>query len=285
MNDWIISNEPLIRLTVSAGVFGVMAIWEVVGTRRELTAAKSRRWFANLTVILIDIVILRLLFPTAAVGMALAAENFGWGLFHSVDVPYWLAVLVSVALLDFAIYLQHVMVHAIPLLWRLHTVHHADVDFDVTTGIRFHPIEIVLSMLIKVSVVSVLGPPVLGVLVFEVLLNALAMFNHANVRIPRRLDRVLRWIIVTPDMHRVHHSVDETEYRTNFGFNLSWWDRVLGTYLEQPAKGHKGMSIGLEDFRDARWQTIPRILAIPFFKQAALGAKCGAVKVRREDQR
>ncbi len=273
--NWILSHELGIRVAAFAGIFSLMAIWEVVGARRELTAAKSRRWFGNLALVVIDTVIVRLLFPTAAIGMALAAENFGWGLFHNVEVPYWPAVLVSVALLDLAIYLQHVMFHAIPVLWRLHMVHHADVDFDVTTGIRFHPIEIVLSMLIKLSVVFVLGPPVLGVLIFEVLLNALAMFNHANVRIPQRLDHVLRWIIVTPDMHRVHHSVDEKEYRTNFGFNLSWWDRLLGTYLGQPMKGHKEMSIGLEDFRDACWQTIPRILAMPFNRHAAKGARCG----------
>ena len=184
--NWIVSHELGIRVAAFAGIFSLMAIWEVVGARRELTAAKSRRWFGNLSVIVVDTLIVRLLFPTAAVGMALAAENFSWGLFHNVDVPYWPAVLVSVALLDFAIYLQHVMFHAIPVLWRLHMVHHADVDFDVTTGIRFHPIEVALSILIKLSVVAVLGPPVLAVVVFEVVLNALAMFNHANVRIPCR---------------------------------------------------------------------------------------------------
>lgn len=180
--------------------------------------------------------------------MALTVEEFGWGLLHKFKLPYWPAVVLSIVILDFSIYPQHVMFHAIPALWRLHIVHHADVDFDVTTGIRFHPIEIVLSMLIKLAVVAVVGPPVLGVLLFEVLLNALAMFNHGNVRIAPRFERSLRWIIVTPDMHRVHHSVDGKEYSTNFGFNLSCWDRLLGTYLDQPAEGHEGMTINGRPF-------------------------------------
>ena len=282
MNDWILGSESMIRLGTAFGVFSLMAIWEAAAVRRELTAVKARRWFGNLGLVVIDTLVVSLLFPTAAIGMALMAEHLGWGLFHLADVPYWAAVLVSVILLDFAIYLQHLMFHAIPVLWRLHVVHHADVDFDVTTGVRFHPVEILLSMLIKLAAISLLGPPILAVLLFEVLLNALAMFNHANVRIPLKLDRVLRWFIVTPDMHRVHHSVDEVEYGTNFGFNLSCWDRILGTYLDQPEKGHQGMIIGLADFREARWQTIPRMLAIPFVRQAATGARCGAGKTRGE---
>lgn len=270
----------MIRLGAAVGVFGLMAIWEAVAARRELTAVKVRRWFGNLGLVVIDTLVVRLLFPTAMIGMALMAEHLGWGFFHVADVPYWVAVTVSVVLLDFTIYLQHLMFHAIPVLWRLHAVHHADVDFDVTTGVRFHPVEIVLSMLIKFAAISLLGPPILAVLLFEVLLNALAMFNHANVRIPLKLDRVLRWIIVTPDMHRIHHSVDDVEYVTNFGFNFSCWDRLLGTYLDQPEKGHQGMIIGLANFREATWQTIPRMLAMPFVGQAATGARCGAGKRR-----
>ncbi len=278
MREWILGNELTVRLGVFVGIFGLMAVWEVLGARRSLTAGKGRRWFGNVGLVLVDTLIVRLLFPAAAVGMAIVAEEFGWGLFHQITLPYWLAVLVSVALLDFAIYVQHVMFHAIPALWRLHMVHHADVDFDVTTALRFHPIEIVLSMLIKMAVVSVLGAPVLAVLVFEVLLNALAMFTHANIRIPSGIDRIVRWVVVTPDMHRIHHSVDEGEYTTNFGFNLSWWDRLLGTYLDQPEQGHEGMSIGLPNFREATWRTLPRLLAMPFFRQAAIGARCGVKK-------
>ena len=266
MTEWIISKELVIRLGFFAGIFGLMAIWEILAARRELTTGKGRRWVGNLSLVLVDTLIVRLLFPTAAVGTALIVADLGWGVLNVVSVPYWAALLISVAVLDLAIYLQHVMFHALPALWRLHMVHHADLDLDVTSGSRFHPIEILISMLYKLAVISVLGPPVLGVLIFEVVLNALAMFNHANVRMPLVLDRVLRWIIVTPDMHRVHHSVESREHNRNFGFNLSCWDRLLGTYRDQPAKGHQGMTIGLNKFREITWQTIPRLLVMPFFK-------------------
>jgi len=276
MTEWIMSNEPVIRLGFFAGIFGLMAIWEILASRRELTTGKGRRWVGNLSLVLVDTLIVRLLFPTAAVGTALIVADLGWGVLNVVSVPYWAALLISVATLDLAIYLQHVMFHALPALWRLHMVHHADLDLDVTSGSRFHPIEIVLSMFIKLGVISVLGPPLLGVLIFEVVLNALAMFNHANARIPLPLDRVLRWIIVTPDMHRVHHSVEKPEHNTNFGFNLSCWDRVLGTYKDQPAKGHEGMIIGLKSFRERSWQSLPRLLSMPFFKPAETSLRSGS---------
>ncbi len=276
MTEWIMSNEPVIRLGFFAGIFGLMAIWEILAARRELTTSKGRRWVGNLSLVLVDTLIVRLLFPTAAVGTALIVADLGWGVLNVVSVPYWAALLISVATLDLAIYLQHVMFHALPALWRLHMVHHADLDLDVTSGSRFHPIEIVLSMFIKLGVISVLGPPLLGVLIFEVVLNALAMFNHANARIPLPLDRVLRWIIVTPDMHRVHHSVEKPEHNTNFGFNLSCWDRVLGTYKDQPAKGHEGMIIGLKSFRERSWQSLPRLLSMPFFKPAETSLRSGS---------
>lgn len=273
MTDWIMDNEQVIRLGCYAGIFGFMAIWEGLAARRELSTSKGRRWVGNLSLVFLDTLVVRLLFPTAALGTALIVADLGWGVLNVVFVPYWAAVLISVAALDFAIYLQHVMFHALPSLWRLHMVHHADVDLDVTSGSRFHPIEILISMLYKLAVICVLGPPLLGVLIFEVVLNALAMFNHANALIPLRLDRVLRWIIVTPDMHRVHHSVDRLEYNTNFGFNLSCWDRALGTYKAQPAKGHLGMTIGLKIFRDRTWQTFPRLLAMPFFRPPESGIR------------
>lgn len=266
MTDWLIGNEQVIRLGCYAGVFGFMAIWEVLAARRELTTSKGRRWLGNLGLVFLDTLIVRLIFPTAALGVTVMVQNLGWGVLNIVSVPYWAAVVLSVAALDFAIYLQHVMFHALPVLWRLHMVHHADLDLDVTSGTRFHPIEILISMLYKMAVICALGPPLLGVLIFEVVLNALAMFNHANARIPLPIDRILRLFIVTPDMHRVHHSVERPEYNTNFGFNLSCWDRALGTYKAQPAKGHLGMIIGLESFRDRTWQTLPRLLAMPFFK-------------------
>ncbi len=225
-------HEVAIRLSFFFGVFAVMALWEVFAPRRALTVSKATRWLNNLGIVFLNTIILRLLFPAAAVGMAALAGDQGWGLFNYFQVPFWLAAVLSVIAMDLVIYLQHVMVHAVPTLWRLHRVHHADLDYDVTTGARFHPIEIILSMLIKFATIMVLGPPVVAVVIFEVLLNATAMFNHGNVRILRSIDRVLRWFVVTPDMHRVHHSVEDDEANSNFGFNLPWWDRLFGTYRD-----------------------------------------------------
>ena len=247
------------------GILGVMALWEVLSPRRALTVSKAVRWTNNLGLVFLNSFILRLLFPAAAIGVAALAFEHGWGVFNYYAVPYWLAVVGSVVILDFVIYLQHVMVHAVPALWRLHRVHHADLDFDVTTGARFHPIEIILSILIKFAAILLLGPPLLAVVIFEVLLNATAMFNHSNVRIPPAIDRVLRWFVVTPDMHRVHHSVYDDETNSNFGFNLPWWDRLFGTYRAQPRDGHTGMTIGISTYRDKKlcaW--LPGMLALPF---------------------
>jgi sterol desaturase/sphingolipid hydroxylase (fatty acid hydroxylase superfamily) len=221
------------------------------------------RWSNNLALVVIDTIVLRLTFPILAVGLAVMAQERGWGLFNFIDAPAWVAVLASVIILDLVIYLQHVMFHAVPALWRLHRMHHADLDFDVTTGLRFHPIEIVLSMGIKLAMVLVLGPPAVAVLIFEVLLNATAMFNHSNVRLPLVVDRVLRLVMVTPDMHRVHHSILPEETNSNFGFNLPWWDRLLGTYKAQPAAGHDAMTIGIEQFRTPRDQWLDRMLVQP----------------------
>src|SRR5258708_14005964 len=214
----------------------------------------------------------RILPPATAASLALAGEKRGWGLVNNLPVPAWLAVVASVVLLDAAIYLQHVMFHAVPALWRVHRMHHADLDFDVTTGARFHPIEIVLSMLIKFGVVVALGTPAVGVLVFEVLLNATSMFNHGNAGIPARLERYVRWFVITPDMHRVHHSIVVNETNSNFGFNLPWWDRLLGTYRDQPAAGHQGMTIGIEQFRETRELWIDRMLSQPFRGSAGVYA-------------
>jgi sterol desaturase/sphingolipid hydroxylase (fatty acid hydroxylase superfamily) len=209
--------------------------------------------------------VLRLVFPAAAVGMALFAHEQGWGLFNYIEAPFWLTVVASVVIMDFFIWLQHVMVHAVPVLWRLHRVHHADLDFDVTTGARFHTLEILLSMLIKVAVIMLLGPQLIAVVVFEVVLNAPAMFNHSNVRLPLGIDRILRLFVVTPDMHRVHHSIEDDETNSNFGFNLPWWDRLFGTYRAQPRAGHEGMTIGIRTFKEDKWCSwLPGMLAIPF---------------------
>ncbi len=257
--------ELAIRLAAFLGMFAAMALWEALAPRRELALGRRARWPANIAIVVLNSVLLRLLFPAAAVGMALYAEQAGWGLLHRAGLPGWAALVVSVLVLDLAIYLQHVMFHAVPALWRLHRVHHADLEFDVTTGARFHPIEIVLSMLIKFAVIVVIGPPVAAVIVFEVLLSATALFNHANARLPLALDRVLRWLVVTPDMHRVHHSWVERETNSNFGFNLPWWDRLFGTYRDQPAAGHEDMTIGLRGMREpGQCNRLLPMLMLPF---------------------
>ena len=264
MSDVFLANEPLVRLFVFAGIFAVMAAWEILAPRREQKLARGARWPSNIGVVVLDTVLVRLVFPTTAVGLALLTEARGWGLFNALELPIWASVPLAVMVLDLAIYLQHVLFHAVPALWRLHRMHHADLELDVTTGARFHPIEILLSMGIKLGVVAAVGTPAVAVLVFEVLLNATSMFNHSNVRMPARLDQVLRWIVVTPDMHRVHHSIVARETNSNFGFNLPWWDRLFGTYRDQPEAGHEAMTIGIEQFRDPTEQRLDRMLTQPF---------------------
>ncbi len=257
-------TEAGIRLLFFVGVLLVMIVWELVAPKRQLQIRRPFRWSSNLGLVAINTILLRLVAPLGAVGVALFAQSRGWGLFEYIDVPGWIAILLSIVLLDFAIYLQHVMFHAVPLFWRLHMVHHADLDFDVTTGLRFHTVEILLSFGIKAAVVLLLGAPAVAVLAFEVLLNATSMFNHSNIRMPVAVDRILRWLVVTPDMHRVHHSVYARETNSNFGFNLPWWDRWLGTYHDQPTQGHTGMTIGLSDFRDERIaDRLHRMLLLP----------------------
>jgi sterol desaturase/sphingolipid hydroxylase (fatty acid hydroxylase superfamily) len=263
MTDLMLGNEPLIRMAFFLGILLVMALWEVAAPRRRREIPRLIRWSNNLGIVVIDTLLVRLTFPIVAVGLAVMAEAQGWGLFNIVGAPTWLALILSVLALDLAIYLQHVMFHAVPALWRLHRMHHADLEFDVSTGLRFHPVEILLSMGIKLAVVVALGPPVVAVLVFEVLLNATAMFNHSNIRIPAGIDRVLRLIVVTPDMHRVHHSIHPSETNSNFGFNLPWWDRLLGTYWPQPRDGHEAMTIGIEQFRTRRDLWLDRMLIQP----------------------
>ena len=264
MTDTLLAQEPLIRLGAFTGILAVMVLWEWLSPRRNQEIGRTRRWPGNLGIVALDTVVVRLVFPAAAVGTALLAEARSWGLFQSLEAPTWLVIAMSVILLDLAIYLQHVLFHAVPVLWRLHRMHHADLEFDVTTGLRFHPIEILLSMGIKLGVVTALGTPAVAVLVFEVLLNATAMFNHGNVRLPARIDRALRWIVVTPEMHRVHHSIVPRETNSNFGFNLPWWDRLFGTYRAQPAAGHEGMTIGIAQFREPSELRLDRMLIQPF---------------------
>jgi sterol desaturase/sphingolipid hydroxylase (fatty acid hydroxylase superfamily) len=228
MRDALFAYEPLIRLATFGGVFVMMAIWELLTPRRPQAIGRNWRWPNNLGVVAVDVLLVRILLPITAVGLALFAEARGIGLFNMIALPTWASIIISVILLDLAIYLQHVLFHAVPALWRLHRMHHADLEFDVTTGLRFHPVEILLSTAIKLAVVAALGTPAAAVLIFELLLNATSMFNHSNVRLAPAIDRILRWFVVTPDMHRVHHSILRRETNSNFGFNLPWWDRLLG---------------------------------------------------------
>ncbi len=269
----VLNAEPLIRLAVFAAVLALLVALELVAPRRRLTVKRGQRWPGNVGAVVIGSVLVRLLFPTAAVGLALVAEAKGWGLLNLVAVPDWLAVVSAIVLLDLIIYGQHVLFHANPLLWRLHRMHHADLDIDVTTGIRFHPLEFLLSMVIKLGAVIVLGAPALAVMIFEILLNATAMFSHSNVRLPARFDHMLRRVLVTPDMHRVHHSILTRETNSNFGFNLPWWDYLFGTYRAQPAAGHEGMTIGLPAFRDASELRLDRMLVQPLRDDRTEGRK------------
>ncbi|MSR59231.1 MAG: sterol desaturase family protein [Planctomycetaceae bacterium] len=268
--------EVSVRLGCFAGILLAMSVWESLAPRRSLTVSKPLRWTSNLALATVNSVLVRLVLPLSAVATAALADEAHWGLFHSIVWPRWVEFVIAVMLLDFAVYVQHVLSHAVPAFWKFHQVHHADLDFDVTTGLRFHTVEILLSMVLKMAVVAALGPSIVSVLTFEVLLNATSMFNHGNVRIPALIERSLRLLVVTPEMHRVHHSVIPAETNSNFGFNLSWWDYLLGTYRGQPAAGHELMQIGLAHLRDERQvERLPGMLALPFHSSTGGYTICG----------
>jgi len=262
--EMLLNNEIAIRLGFFSGIFAVMAVWELLAPRRKPRQSKAVRWYANLGIVVLNSVVARIIFPLAPVAVAIVAAEKGWGVFNVIELYPWVATVAAVVILDFTIYLQHVMVHAMPMLWRLHRMHHADLDFDVTTGARFHPVEIVLSIAIKMAVIVLIGAAPVAVLIFEVLLNTTAMFNHSNIALPLGLDRVLRLLVVTPDMHRVHHSVLPYETNSNFGFNLPWWDRLLGTYRAQPEQGNEGMDIGIDLFQEPTELHLHKMLGQPF---------------------
>jgi sterol desaturase/sphingolipid hydroxylase (fatty acid hydroxylase superfamily) len=264
LSAFLTAHEDAVRLSVFLAVLAGMAVWEVAAPRRRREIPRFLRWSNNLILVALDSALVRLCFPILAVEFAARIEGRGWGLLNVLETPGWLAILIAVIALDFAIYLQHVLFHAVPALWRLHRMHHADLEFDVSTGVRFHPVEILLSMGLKLAVVAALGPPAVAVLVFEVILSATSLFNHSNVHLPAGVDRVLRLILVTPDMHRVHHSIHPNETNSNFGFNIPWWDRLFGTYRAQPRDGHDGMTIGIEQFRTRRDLWLDRMLIQPF---------------------
>lgn len=270
--------EPLLRLVAFVGIFVVMAMWEVLAPRRARQFKRRIRWPHNLGLLVVDAVLIRALVPGIAIGVAMAGEINGWGLLNVVQPPTWLGIPFAIAFLDLVIYFQHVAFHALPTLWRLHRVHHTDVDFDVTTGTRFHPLEILISTGVKCAAVAAIGAPVVAVLAFELLLNATSMFSHGNVRLAPAIDSWLRWLVVTPDMHRVHHSVIFNETASNFGFNLPWWDRILGTYRSQPAGGQEAMTIGVDAFRTAEDQRLERLLIQPLLDNP------GAYPINRRDE-
>ena len=263
MSDLIGAGEAVTRLGFFLGILALVALWEFALPRRRLTQPRWLRWYANLGIVALNTALVWLLLPLAPIAVAVMAESRGWGLLNLVGLPFWLEIVLAVVVLDLVIYLQHVMFHALPALWRFHRMHHADLDFDVTTGSRFHPLEIIVSILIKMAAVVLIGPPAVAVLIFEILLNGSSMFNHGNVRLPATLDRVLRWLVVTPDMHRVHHSDIPAETNSNFGFNLPWWDRLFGTYRAQPRLGHEHMTIGVDAFRAPRELHLHRMLVQP----------------------
>lgn len=265
MFELIEHYESVIRLSFFIGILLIMGIWETLSPRRGLKISRGYRWLNNLSIVVLNTLLLRLVFPAATIGMALLAEERGWGILSLLEWSLTASVIFSVIVLDFMIWLQHVTVHAIPVLWRLHRVHHADPDYDTTTGLRFHPVEILLSMVIKFIVIIALGPPVVAVIIFEVILNGMAMFNHGNVRLPLPVDRILRTVFVTPDMHRVHHSVEDDEANSNFGFNLSIWDRLFGTYIAQPRGGHEEMHIGIRGYdKKQEVSNLLGMLVLPF---------------------
>ena len=266
MTEYVATYEAAIRACVFCGLFGLFAFSEWVKPRRPLVASKSDRWITNIAIVIIDSIAVRLIFQAAAVGVALWAQSRGLGLFNIVDLPWWLVGIVCIVVLDFAVWFSHVLSHKVPIFWRFHRMHHSDRDIDVTTAIRFHPIEIIVSMAYKAAWVIALGAPAWSVIIFEIILNGVAMFNHSNLKLPKALDAIARQLIVTPDMHRVHHSVIREETDSNYGFNFPFWDKLFGTYIAQPQDGHDKMTIGLPNWQDERPTRLAWSLALPFKK-------------------
>lgn len=266
--NFTVNQELIARISVFVGVLLLMLVWEQLLPRRKRTIISWRRRFNNLLLVAIDTLLVRLLLPLAAVSTAAIATIHNFGLFNYLDLNPWFAGCLSFLILDLTIYFQHRLFHKYSLLWRLHRVHHSDTEFDTTTGVRFHPLEIILSMCIKIVAVALLGPPIVAVIVFEIVLSATSLFNHGNVKIPVIIDRYLRWIMVTPDMHRVHHSAIKNETNSNFGFNIPWWDRIFVTYIDQPDQGHEKLKVGLNEFRDRRFVNVLWLLRQPLLNSA-----------------
>jgi len=264
MNMLVTDSEVALRLTVFLSVLTLLAVMELLFPRRSLILPKASRWFTNISISVINVITIRIVVPIAGVASAVFAQEQGWGLFNVFDIPSLLGILIFLLLFDLTIYFQHRLFHIVPLLWRFHRVHHTDLDYDVTTGNRFHPLSILVSSVIKIALVFLLGPSVVAIIVAEVLLNATSMFNHSNLKLPFKLDSLLRIFIVTPDMHRIHHSVDEKEHNRNFGFNFPWWDRLFGSYLDQASEDQQSMKIGIKEFQDPKLENLSGLLLQPF---------------------
>lgn len=276
---FLLDHESVIRFGFFLGTFAFAALWEFITPLRMPGASKAIRWPNHLTLAAINIVLARVLFPLATVGLAVYVSDRGIGLFNMISVPFALAFIVSILVLDLAIYLFHLLFHAVPVLWRVHRVHHADIDIDVSTGVRFHPVQMVLSVIVKSIIVLALGPPALAVLTFEAASQAITVFNHANVKIPASLDRRLRWLMVTPDMHRIHHSIHAVETDSNFGFVLPWWDRLFGTYRAEPTAGQVRMVVGIATFRTDRDLWLDRLVLNPVLDDPNSGRMSPSEKI------
>lgn len=259
-------NEPQIRLAFFLGTFLLMSLWELISVQSQLKHSKSLRWFNNIVLVALNTLIVRFALFYSATQVSEYAQFEGIGLINWLVPNYYVAIIGSIIFLDFAIYFQHLIFHKVPLFWKIHRMHHADLDYDVTTALRFHPIEIVLSMLIKFGLILALGIPPIAIIIFEIILNAMAMFNHANIKLPLMVDKILRILFVTPDMHRIHHSVVKKETNSNYGFNLSIWDRIFKTYNQTAEKNTTEIDIGIESFREQKYLKIHQMLTIPFIK-------------------
>ena len=266
VTEQLTNNADQLRLGIFIGILILMAVLEFILPRRNVDAKRPVRWSSNIGIVILDSVVARIILPTTTIAVAMYAENSGYGLLNVLSLPYLVSILISILLLDVLIYAQHVVFHKVHWLWRFHRMHHSDTHIDVTTGIRFHPIEIILSLLIKFTAIIIFGVPAVAIIIFEITLNATAMITHSNLNVPLRLDKLLRWIFVTPDMHRIHHSVHRDETDSNYGFNLSIWDRLFGTYIEQPRDTHNKMLIGIDQFRNSREQFLDKLLIQPFRK-------------------
>ena len=264
MKELIFQYESYIRLGSFLGLFILLMAWEVASPKRKLLQLRRFRWFSNIGLIVTSSILIRFIIPTAAVGVALLAEKDNLGFLNYFDLSTTAHFIIAFILMDLAIYFQHVMFHALPMFWRFHRVHHSDLDCDISTGLRFHPFEMIISILFKFVIIISIGAPVIAVVCFEIILNAASMFTHSNIKIPANLEKLVRWIVVTPDMHRIHHSVNENETNSNFGFFISVWDRLFGTYINEPKEGQQNMEIGLHSFRQAKWQNLRWLIYLPF---------------------